>query len=79
MAFFAQGKAGFLSLEEGRRLPAVREREKWGFTGQRRSGVDSKQAWWEAEPHRVLRCLAVSLHFTGHGRGPGKILNKDML
>lgn len=31
MAFFAQGKAGFLCLEEGRRLPADRESEKWGF------------------------------------------------
>lgn len=45
MAFFAQEKAGFLCLEEGRRLPADRESEKWGFTGQRRSVVDSKQAW----------------------------------
>lgn len=40
--------------------------EKYGFTRQRRSVVDPKQAWKEAGPHRVLHCLAVSLHFIGH-------------
>lgn len=53
MAFLAQGKAAFLCLE-GRW-----EGGKVGFTGQRKSLVDSKQAWKEprASQNGFLQCL----------------------
>lgn len=70
-----------VSLPTGRQEGCLltRKVEKWGFTGQRRSVVDCKQAWKEAGLHRVLRGLAVSLYFIGQWRSPEEILNKGLL
>lgn len=57
----------------------TRKVEKWGFTGQRRSVVDCKQAWKQAGLLRVLQGLVVSLHFIEQWRSPEKILSKGML